>query len=71
MGVRIKFNPGSTLAFLIAFSIVAVFTGIMLGNIDPDISQELRRTFGPILALSIIVWIMFISLSLGRNIRRF
>ena len=67
--MNVNFQPKSTLSFIIVISLIALFTAILIGSVDPSTSRNLRSTFAPLLALGLGVWIIFIILSVGRNLR--
>jgi len=64
------FKTNSILGFLTAFSAVAVFIGITMQEIQPDISQQILSVFQPILTLSIIIWMIYVGMSIYRNLKK-
>lgn len=67
--MNISFQPKSTLSFIIVISLIALFTAILMGPVDPSTSQNLKSLFGPLLFLGLVIWIIFVILSVGRNLR--
>lgn len=59
--IGINFEPKSTLAFILAVSLVAVFIS-SAAKLD-----DLAHAAWPILVISGLVWLIFIGLSLARN----
>ena len=67
--MKINFQPKSTLSFIIVISLIALFTAIMMNPIDLTTSQNLKTLFGPLLGFGLVIWTIFIALSIGRNLR--
>lgn len=57
----ISFEPKSTLGFILAVSLVAVLLGAASGN------GKLLGAAWPILAISGLVWLIFVGLAIRRN----
>jgi len=70
MPISIKFTPTSILAFLTAISAIAVFIAIMFQENSPIISQQLLGVFQPVFSLCIAIWLIYVGLSIFRNIKR-
>lgn len=57
----IKFEPKSTLGFVLAVSLVAVLIATAGGL------EDLAAAAWPILIISGIIWLVFVGLSIARN----
>ena len=65
----INFNAKSLLGFLTAVSFIAWLGGTFFKTINEDIGSQIANIGYPIFLITFAIWLIFIFLSLTRNIK--
>jgi len=65
----INFNAKSLLGFLTAVSFIAWLGGTFFKTINEDIGSQIASIGFPIFLITFVIWLIFIFLSLTRNIK--
>lgn len=62
--MKISYKPHSLLAFVTCVSLIAYYFGIFIDH------EELKNSALPILQLCLVIWVIFIAMTVVRNVKK-